>query len=89
MHRFLCKYRQYQHWVYSYSDSSQKLSFNIGTLYYLNERSHLPIDIRERIFKVCEEEFREKFLGLSDEEVINEFLTNVFKNSYIIKLYNI
>lgn len=24
--------------VYSYSDSSQKLSFNIGTLYYLNER---------------------------------------------------
>lgn len=25
----------------------------------------------------------------SDEEVINEFLTNVFKNSYIIKLYNL
>ena len=49
----------------------QKTTSSRADFYYLNERSHLPRDIRERIFKVCEEEFREKFLGLSDEEVIN------------------
>ena len=60
----------------------QKTTASRADFYYLNERSHLPRDIKDRIYKVCEAEFREKFLGFSDDEVIN----NIKYGSYDILL---
>ncbi len=50
----------------------KKESVNHMDFYYLNKDSHMPLEIKKRLFSEHKEEFKEKYLAYSDKEVIDK-----------------